>query len=102
MDKVTKYVEMFKIVHDKGTYDAISLNPEDSKIKRLAYIDKIGQILRSDGFFVITSCNWTESELCEHFKNTFVLKELIPTPQFKFGGSVGNVVTSVVFQKILT
>lgn len=87
-------------MHDKGTYDAVSLNPDDPKSKRLQYVEKVSELLKSDGFFIITSCNWTQHELCEQFKDVFVLKEVIPTPQFKFGGKIGNIVTSVVFCKI--
>lgn len=88
----------FKVVHDKGTYDAISLNPEDTKEKRHAYTRNIVRLLEPDGFFVITSCNWTEEELCQNFEGTFEQHFIIPSPQFKFGGKVGSVVSSVVFK----
>lgn len=89
----------FKVVHDKGTYDAISLNPEDTKTKRTIYLKNVRNILENDGFFVITSCNWTENELVESFSDFFLMHSVIPTPTFKFGGAVGNVVTSIVFSK---
>lgn len=57
----------FKVVHDKGTYDAISLNPEDSMAKRQKYIENIYRILLPKGYFVLTSCNWTKEELLKHF-----------------------------------
>lgn len=88
----------FKVVNDKGTYDAISLNPEDSKGKRLLYLSNVSKLLDQDGIFIITSCNWTEAELVESFKAIFVLDKVIETPKFKFGGSVGSVVTSLVFK----
>ncbi|XP_055606196.1 EEF1A lysine methyltransferase 2 [Uranotaenia lowii] len=91
----------FKLVHDKGTYDAISLHPDDPKSKRAAYIDGVSTLLRDDGLFVITSCNWTQNELISSFTEGFELDSVIPTPTFKFGGTVGNVVTSVVFRKKL-
>ncbi|CAH2238558.1 jg9846, partial [Pararge aegeria aegeria] len=50
--------------------------------------------------FVITSCNWTDDELLRHFSEKMKLKCVIPTPQFKFGGKVGSVVSSVVFEKL--
>lgn len=58
----------FKIVIDKGTYDAISLNPENTTDKRTSYINAVNSILDEDGIFVLTSCNWTQSELENHFK----------------------------------
>uniref|UniRef100_A0A182NGY3 Protein-lysine N-methyltransferase n=1 Tax=Anopheles dirus TaxID=7168 RepID=A0A182NGY3_9DIPT len=89
----------FKVVHDKGTYDAISLHPNDAKTMRTHYIRHVHKMMRDDGLFVLTSCNWTESELVESFGELFQLRTLIPTPTFKFGGKVGSVVTSIVFVK---
>lgn len=83
-----------------GTYDAVSLHPDDPKSKREAYIANIYAMLEDDGLFIITSCNWTEDELCKAFECKFVKHSVIPAPTFKFGGKVGSVVTSVVFKKI--
>uniref|UniRef100_A0A2M4BYY1 Protein-lysine N-methyltransferase n=1 Tax=Anopheles marajoara TaxID=58244 RepID=A0A2M4BYY1_9DIPT len=95
----TTALGQFKVVHDKGTYDAISLHPEDSKTMRNHYIASVHRLLRDDGIFVLTSCNWTESELVKSFEERFNLRTVIPTPTFKFGGKVGSVVTSIVFTK---
>ncbi|XP_062705119.1 EEF1A lysine methyltransferase 2-like [Aedes albopictus] len=89
----------FKIVHDKGTYDAVSLHPDNAKQMRETYIKSVAQLLQDDGLFVLTSCNWTQKELVNSFGEVFDLHVVIPTPSFKFGGAVGNVVTSVVFVK---
>ncbi|XP_053663711.1 EEF1A lysine methyltransferase 2 [Anopheles marshallii] len=89
----------FKVVHDKGTYDAISLHPEDSKQMRASYITNVHRMLKDDGLFILTSCNWTECELVQSFAGFFQLRTVIPTPTFKFGGKVGSVVTSIVFVK---
>ncbi|KAH8279744.1 hypothetical protein KR054_003806 [Drosophila jambulina] len=90
----------FDVVHDKGTYDAVSLCPENPKEKRSLYLATVEKLLRtSDSLFVITSCNWTEEELVASFGEKFVKHHTIPTPTFKFGGKVGSVVTSVVFKK---
>ncbi|CAH0731177.1 unnamed protein product, partial [Brenthis ino] len=99
-DDVKTLNTKFKVVHDKGTYDAISLNPENTKQNREKYISQVSEMLNENGFFVITSCNWTDEELLRHFSKKFKLKCVIPTPQFKFGGKVGSVVSSVVFEKI--
>ena len=71
--------------------------------KRLKYIENISELLGSGGnkkrFLILTSCNWTEEELVKQFEDCFNVHTVIPTPQFKFGGVVGNVVTSIVFEK---
>lgn len=59
----------FKLVHDKGTYDAISLHPEDPSSKRQKYIENIYKILLPSGYLVLTSCNWTKEEIEKHFQN---------------------------------
>ncbi|CAG4952801.1 unnamed protein product [Parnassius apollo] len=89
----------FGLVHDKGTYDAVSLNPNNPRRQRQKYIEQVTEMLADNGFFVITSCNWTESELFNHFSEKMKFKCVIPTPQFTFGGTVGSMVTSVVFVK---
>ncbi|KAL5292773.1 METTL10 family protein [Megaselia abdita] len=90
----------FDIVHDKGTYDAISLNPDSPKEKREAYIQSVSNLLKKDGTFIITSCNWVEDELVSAFEGRFRKSGHIPTPTFKFGGKVGSAVTSLIFKKI--
>lgn len=57
----------FKVVHDKGTYDAVSLNSENTAAKRRKYIENIHRILSPGGYLVLTSCNWTREELLGHF-----------------------------------
>lgn len=89
----------FKLVHDKGTYDAISLNPEDPTTKRQKYIENIHHILLPKGYLVLTSCNWTKEELLEQFTNHFELESQLPTDTFQFGGQTGNTVTQLVFRK---
>lgn len=95
---ITSPFEKFKIVHDKGTYDAISLS-ENSKDNRTTYIENVYSILDDNGLYIITSCNWTQDELLGQFNKLFHLNSAIPTPEFKFGGKVGNVVTSLVLEK---
>ncbi|XP_014256508.1 EEF1A lysine methyltransferase 2 [Cimex lectularius] len=90
----------FDIALDKGTYDAISLNPEDTQYKRQKYIQNVATILRKNGLLIITSCNWTAAEIIKHFNAEFKHKHTIPTPSFKFGGKVGNVVSTVVLEKL--
>ncbi|XP_031571768.1 EEF1A lysine methyltransferase 2-like [Actinia tenebrosa] len=89
----------FDVCLDKGTYDAISLNPQDSTRCRALYIKAVACLLPENGFFIITSCNWTKSELVEQFKEDFTLLDEIPSPSFSFGGQAGNTVTSLIFVK---
>lgn len=89
----------FDVVHDKGTYDAISLHPDNPAEKRAAYLNNIFHLTSDCGYLILSSCNWTETELCSAFSNKFELYETIPTPTFKFGGSVGSVVTQIVLKK---
>lgn len=58
----------FKIVLDKGTYDAISLNPENAQEKRGLYIDCVNNLMEAGGMYILTSCNWTQAELETHFE----------------------------------
>ncbi|CAD7002857.1 unnamed protein product [Ceratitis capitata] len=89
----------FSIVHDKGTYDAISLCPENPKEKREAYLSTVNCLMNENSLFILTSCNWTEDELLISLADKFIKKCCIPTPTFKFGGKTGSVVTSMVFTK---
>jgi EEF1A lysine methyltransferase 2 len=58
----------FNLVIDKGTYDAIALSPVNVREKRYLYKDFVKNIInKDDGFFIITSCNWTTDELVAFF-----------------------------------
>lgn len=73
-----KSLGQFKIIHDKGTYDAISLMQDSPKEKRLKYLKNVHTLLKSeDGIFIITSCNWTEHEICESFNELFELLDAL-------------------------
>lgn len=91
--------KQFDVVHDKGTYDAISLHPENPSEKRAIYIQNLFNLTSDDGLLILSSCNWTESELRTSLNGKFEFYKIIPTPTFKFGGSVGSVVTQIVFKK---
>jgi len=98
----------FDLILDKGTFDAISLCPEEAEEKKRFYIDFVKTALKrtsSDGgggvegvgVFCLTSCNWTEEELVRMFDPYFDLKDRIEFPSFQFGGKTGSTVTSLVF-----
>ncbi|KAK3103140.1 hypothetical protein FSP39_016764 [Pinctada imbricata] len=97
-DKYTCLSRVYRACIDKGTYDAVSLMPEGDKAARRSYIHTIKSIMRKDGLFIITSCNWTKDQLMMSFIDDFVLHDEIRTPSFKFGGQVGNTVTSLIFK----
>lgn len=61
--------QKYDVILDKGTYDAISLNPDDSLSMRSKYISNLLEILQPNGVFIITSCNWTEEELKKQFSS---------------------------------
>lgn len=71
-------------------------NPKENREK---YLKNVAQLMTNTSIFVITSCNWTQPELIASFKDFFTLESVIPTPTFNFGGSSGNIVTSLVFKK---
>ncbi|XP_030190034.1 EEF1A lysine methyltransferase 2 isoform X3 [Lynx canadensis] len=57
----------FHVCVDKGTFDAISLNPDSAIEKRKQYVKSLSRVLNVKGFFLITSCNWTKEELLNEF-----------------------------------
>lgn len=99
----------FDIVHDKGTFDAVSLSSEtDSTGKRVCerYPAIARGLVRKGGFLVVTSCNWTEEELVRWFvkdgdgdsdgKGLRVWGR-VEYPRFRFGGREGQGVCTVCF-----
>ncbi|KAF6108425.1 EEF1A lysine methyltransferase 2 [Phyllostomus discolor] len=57
----------FHVCIDRGTFDAISLNPDNAAEKRKQYVKSLSRVLKVKGFFLITSCNWTKEELLNEF-----------------------------------
>ncbi len=58
----------YDVCHDKGTYDAICLHPDNPLEKRAQYQTNVRKLLKDNGWFIITSCNWTKDELRAHFE----------------------------------
>lgn len=90
----------FDICIDKGTFDAISLSPEDREEAKKRYVGSLRTVLHPEGFFIVTSCNWTKEQLLQIFRPGFELVKELPTPRFQFGGMTGNSVTALVFKQI--
>ncbi|XP_040217285.1 EEF1A lysine methyltransferase 2 [Rana temporaria] len=91
--------EQFDICLDKGTFDAVSLDPSDAQEKRTQYVNVLCTILKPKGLFIITSCNWTKEELLKQFDKEFEMIDALPTPTFSFGGQSGHSATALVFQR---
>ncbi|RWS29288.1 protein-lysine N-methyltransferase METTL10-like protein [Leptotrombidium deliense] len=94
--------KQYDIVIDKGTFDAICLNPDanDEQIK-VTYYTNICKYLKRNGLFMLTSCNWTKSEILDQIsaaKCSLTLFDEIETPKFTFGGNTGNKVVSLIFK----
>ena len=95
----------FGVLLDKGTFDAISLSAEtDAQGRRICetYKERVLPLLRPDGFFIITSCNWTKDELLQWFTSAESSLELFKEakyPTFTFGGQQGQSVCTLAFRK---
>ena len=98
----------FDVVLDKGTFDAISLSgEEDERGRRLCegYSERIEKLVKRNGYFVITSCNWTKSELEKWFAGPVGLDfrlqicNEVSYPTFSFGGQIGQSISTLCFQK---
>ncbi|XP_063818220.1 EEF1A lysine methyltransferase 2 isoform X2 [Pseudophryne corroboree] len=91
--------ELLDICLDKGTFDAVSLDPNGAEDKRSQYVQSLCRILKPNGIFIITSCNWTKDELLGQFGKEFEMTDELLTPTFSFGGHSGRSVTALVFQR---
>ncbi|XP_010742155.3 EEF1A lysine methyltransferase 2 [Larimichthys crocea] len=91
----------FDVCIDKGTFDAISLNPENAKEGKKLYVQAVKDALKDRGFFAITSCNWTKGQLLNRFSEGFEFVQELPTPSFQFGGKTGSSVAALIFKRVL-
>lgn len=91
------------LVHDKGTFDAISLSEEkDAEGRRICegYKEKVVPLIRKGGLLLVTSCNWTEEELRGWFEGEDLKYwDTIQYRSFQFGGKKGQTVSSVCFRR---
>ncbi|GCB62562.1 EEF1A lysine methyltransferase 2 isoform X1 [Scyliorhinus torazame] len=92
-------LSQYDICIDKGTFDAISLSPDQPAENRSSYRQALHSVLKDGGLFLITCCNWTKEELVSHFSEGFEMLQELPTPKFQFGGKVGSSVTALVFKR---
>ncbi|GCE99065.1 hypothetical protein ZYGM_004340 [Zygosaccharomyces mellis] len=94
----------FDVVLDKGTLDAVALSgltKENGKSFVELYPEVLDKLLVKGGVFLITSCNFTESELIKIIQ-TENLKawSKIEYPSFSFGGVQGTAICSIAFVKL--
>lgn len=98
----------FQIVLDKGTLDAIALNQQPiaefgGKIGMEIYASQVSQMMAKGSILLITSCNFTESELIdvitESGTNDLSVYDKIEYPKIQFGGVEGSTVCSIAFMK---
>lgn len=94
---------VWDLVLDKGTFDAMALGTnEDGRSFADGYPLRVGRVVKPGGYFLITSCNFTEEELKNKFTSVdtgLIFHSRISFPSFSFGGKSGNVYSSVAFQK---
>lgn len=104
-----QYHSHFNVILDKGTFDAISLNPDfeviEEKVSKTKVIaDAFKSTLKTflapaeDSIFIITSCNWTATELAQIFAPEFEAVGEVPHTKFVFGGKSGQDVSTVIFK----
>ncbi|KAL4002188.1 Methyltransferase domain family protein [Acanthocheilonema viteae] len=91
----------FDAVLDKGTWDALSLSV-DRNCRLKKYKANICKTLKSHGFLIICSCNYSRDELEKQFSGEELrfLEEIPSKNIFEFGGRKGSTTTCVVFQRM--
>ncbi|WWC85865.1 uncharacterized protein L201_000732 [Kwoniella dendrophila CBS 6074] len=110
-DLLTKdLAEQWDLVLDKGTYDALCLSQDTvqeqdgrSRLPSQIYPERISNLVKQNGFFLITSCNFTEEEIKSRYTKEGLGLEFhssVPHPSFSFGGKSGTTVCTVAFKKV--
>ncbi|WWC99205.1 hypothetical protein V866_006100 [Kwoniella sp. B9012] len=100
--------EQWDLVLDKGTYDALCLSSEGieeekGRLPSQVYPEKVALLVRKGGYFLITSCNFTEEEIKARYTKEglgFEFHSSVPHPSFSFGGKSGTTVCTVAFKKV--
>ncbi|GBE88388.1 S-adenosyl-L-methionine-dependent methyltransferase [Sparassis latifolia] len=95
---------LWDLVLDKGTFDAVALagRSEGGAAPADSYPCRVTRVVKPGGYFLITSCNFTEEELRTKFANAetgLTYHSRIAFPTLSFGGKSGNVYSSVAFRK---
>lgn len=95
---------VWDILMDKGTYDAIALGQKDENGKSPVekYPGRVTSLLKPGGYFLITSCNFTEDELNASFateETNLLYHSRIQHKTYTYGGKSGSICSSVAFRK---
>lgn len=96
---------LWDLILDKGTFDAIALYGTQEANEQHPidiYPERVEALLPTGGFFLITSCNFTEEEIKTHFTTkapTLKYHSRIQHPTFTFAGKSGSLCCSVAFRK---
>jgi SAM-dependent methyltransferase len=93
----------FDVLLDKGTLDAIALNPHplaDGRTGMEAYAPQVRRMMHRGLTLLVTSCNYTAPELerlicAETDLEAF---DRIAYPSFRFGGVQGTTICSIAFR----
>lgn len=98
-------IEAFDLVLDKGTLDAIALSDETYEgglTGFQTYPKNIVKLIKKRGILLITSCNFTQEEICKHFTSSgdFKIFGNVDYPVIEFGGVKGSTICTVAFEKI--
>lgn len=104
-DFLSNHNGFFDLVLDKGTLDAIALSDEkyeEGLSGYQIYPKNATSLLKRGAILLITSCNFTEDELCKHLTSTGELKvwKKVKYPVFEFGGKSGSTICTVAFEKL--
>ncbi|KAJ3993172.1 S-adenosyl-L-methionine-dependent methyltransferase [Lentinula boryana] len=97
-------MDNWDLLLDKGTYDAMALGEKDAlgRSPVFLYPSRAARLIKPGGFFLITSCNFTEEELKTNFvtqESGLVYHSSIKYPTFTFGGHSGTKYSSLAFRK---
>ncbi|KIK10041.1 hypothetical protein K443DRAFT_126838 [Laccaria amethystina LaAM-08-1] len=97
---------VWDVLMDKGTYDAIALGQKDENGKSPVekYPGRVTRLLKPGGYFLITSCNFTEDELNASFtteETSLLYHSRIQHKTYTYGGKSGSICSSVAFRKRL-
>ena len=105
----SKHYKTFDLIVDKGTFDAISLNPDFEGLEKVsktkiiadAFKNTLKNLLaKEDSLFIITSCNWTSQELEQIFGPEFKPIGEVTHTKFMFAGKSGQDVSTIIFKNI--
>lgn len=97
----TRIHKPYDLILDKGTYDAICLSGDAADARAYEQLVTTLMTLQANSTFILTSCNWTTSELKQRFTRAgLVPHDEIKYTQITFGGKSGSPVSTVVFKAL--